>query len=93
MTRFNLNSARSYVGHNVNLHLKNGSVIINVVITDIRKNDRKGGATLLYATPTKRNVKIYLKEIEKVERLNPYILMALKNRRRIARRRSIGHSN
>ncbi len=37
MESFSLNSAKSYVGKNVNLHLKDGSVIVNVHLTSIRK--------------------------------------------------------
>lgn len=37
MESFGLNSARSFVGKNVNLHLKDGSVIVNVHLNGIRK--------------------------------------------------------
>ena len=30
MERFGLNTAKSFLGKNVNLHLKDGSVIVNV---------------------------------------------------------------
>jgi hypothetical protein len=39
MENFGLNSAKSFLGKNVNLHLKDGSVIINVQVTGIRKGD------------------------------------------------------
>ena len=39
MENFSLNSAKSFLGKNVNLHLKDGAVIINVRLTEIRKND------------------------------------------------------
>jgi hypothetical protein len=39
MESFSLNSAKSFLGKNVNLHLKDGAVIVNVQITSIRKND------------------------------------------------------
>ncbi len=38
MESFSLNSAKSYIGKNVNLHLKDGSVIINVHLKGIKKN-------------------------------------------------------
>jgi hypothetical protein len=38
METFSLNSAKSFIGKNVNLHLKDGSVIINVHLTRIRKD-------------------------------------------------------
>jgi hypothetical protein len=39
MENFSLNSAKSFLGKNVNLHLKDGSVIINVQLTGIRKGE------------------------------------------------------
>ena len=39
MEYFSLNSAKSFLGKNVNLHLKDGAVIINVRLTRIRKGD------------------------------------------------------
>ena len=37
MESFCLNSVKSFLGKNVNLHLKDGSVIINVQLTRVRK--------------------------------------------------------
>jgi hypothetical protein len=39
MESFSLNSAKSFLGKNVNLHMKDGSVIINVHLTTIRKDN------------------------------------------------------
>jgi hypothetical protein len=39
MENFSLNSAKSFLRKNVNLHLKDGAVIINVRLTGIRKSD------------------------------------------------------
>jgi hypothetical protein len=39
MENFSLNVAKSFLGKNVNLHLKDGSVIINVQVTGIRKGE------------------------------------------------------
>ena len=39
MESFSLNSAKSFIGKNVNLHLKDGSVIINVHLKHIKKGD------------------------------------------------------
>jgi hypothetical protein len=39
MENFSLNSAKSFLRKNVNLHLKDGAVIINVRLTHIRKSD------------------------------------------------------
>ncbi len=52
MENFSLNSAKSYIGKNVNLHLKDGSVIINVHLNNIKKNPLKK-QTLLTYTPHK----------------------------------------
>jgi len=77
MERFDLNSARSVVGHNVNLHLKDGSVIINVLITEVERKYHGKRVTVYYTTPTKRMRKVHLREIEWAERLNPHVFMGL----------------
>jgi hypothetical protein len=77
MGRFDLSSARSVVGHNVNLHLKDGSVIINVLITDVERKNHGKRATVYYTTPTKRVRKVHLREIEWAERLDPHVFMGL----------------
>ncbi|XES77592.1 MAG: hypothetical protein ACBZ72_01640 [Candidatus Bathyarchaeia archaeon] len=50
MESFSLNSAKSFVGKNVNLHLKDGSVIINIHLVGIRKGDF-GKGNLIEYTP------------------------------------------
>ena len=37
----NLNVAKSFLGKNVNLHLKDGSVVVNVQVDEIRKDALK----------------------------------------------------
>jgi hypothetical protein len=39
MERFGMNTARSLLGKNVNLHLKDGSVIVNVLLSRIEKDE------------------------------------------------------
>jgi hypothetical protein len=39
MEQFSLNMAKSLLGRNVNLHLRDGSVIINVQLTEIQKDE------------------------------------------------------
>lgn len=39
MERFNVNMAKSLLGKNVNLHLKDGSVIINVKFSELQKDE------------------------------------------------------
>ncbi len=45
---FSLNSAKSYLGKNVNLHLKDGAVIVNVHLTKISKRELGKGKLLEY---------------------------------------------
>lgn len=42
MEGFTSNVAKSFLGKNVNLHLKDGSVIVNVRLAEIRKDPLKG---------------------------------------------------
>lgn len=42
MKGFTLNVAKSFLGKNVNLHLKDGSVIVNVQLAEIRKDTLRG---------------------------------------------------
>lgn len=37
-----MNVAKSFIGKNVNLHLKDGSVIVNVRVAEIRRDTLKG---------------------------------------------------
>jgi hypothetical protein len=39
MERFGMNTAKSFLGKNVNLHLKDGSVIINVLLAEVQKDE------------------------------------------------------
>lgn len=41
MDRFSVNVARAFIGKNVNLHLKDGSVIVNVMLSELQKDDFK----------------------------------------------------
>ncbi|MEM3770300.1 MAG: hypothetical protein QXZ51_03560 [Candidatus Bathyarchaeia archaeon] len=41
MNGFNLNVAKSFLGKNVNLHLKDGSVIVNVQLTGIQRDEMR----------------------------------------------------
>ena len=43
-----MNSAKSYLGKNVNLHLKDGAVIVNVHLVRIRKGEMGKGRLLEY---------------------------------------------
>ena len=68
MRRFYANVAKSYVGRNVNLHLKDSSVIINVLLTGIKGNRRS--QKLRYRTP-EGGAEISIGDIDWVQPLNP----------------------
>jgi len=51
MESFSLNSAKSFLGKNVNLHLKDGSVIVNVQLTRIQKGSNLGKGNLVEYIP------------------------------------------
>lgn len=71
--RFNMNMARTLVGKNVNVHLKDGSVILNVRVVTAKSGKGNGGPNISYKAIKQRNpVKIWLKEIAWTEQLNPY---------------------
>jgi hypothetical protein len=71
MENFSLNSAKSYLGKNVNLHLKDGSVIINVHLTSIRKGNF-GKGNLIEYTPygNHKQTRIPLRTVAWAELLN-----------------------
>jgi hypothetical protein len=71
MENFGLNSAKSFLGKNVNLHLKDGSVIINVQLTGIRKGNLGKGKLVEYVPyGNRRLVRIPLRNIAYAEMLN-----------------------
>jgi hypothetical protein len=75
MEYFSLNSARSYIGKNVNLHLKDGAVIINVQLTRIQKADVGKNNLLEYIPYGNNHAKsIPLRYIARAEMLNPNLL-------------------
>jgi len=71
MERFSINSAKSFLGKNVNLHLKDGSVIINVQMAEIQK-DEFGKKTFVKCVPygRKNTIEIPLKNVIWVEPVN-----------------------
>jgi hypothetical protein len=78
MDRFSINTARSFLGRNVNLHLKDGSVIVNVQLAEIRK-DEFGRGSFVKCIPygTERNAfQMPLKSIAWAELLNINIILA-----------------
>jgi hypothetical protein len=77
MENFSLNSAKSFLGRNVNLHLKDGAVIINVQLTRIRKGELGKGNLLEYVPYGNRKIaKIPLRNIAWAELLNLSLFQA-----------------
>lgn len=71
MESFSLNSARSYLGKNVNLHLKDGAVIVNVHLTRIRKGENGKKRLLEYiAFGNREIIQIPLRNVAWAELLN-----------------------
>ncbi|MEM3823586.1 MAG: hypothetical protein QXH87_01490 [Candidatus Bathyarchaeia archaeon] len=75
MERFGLNTAKSLLGKNVNLHLKDGSVIVNVLLEDIQKDElRKENFVKCIPYGKKNTFKVPLRNIAWAELLNLNLL-------------------
>ncbi len=71
MENFSTNSARSYIGRNVNLHLKDGAVIINVQLTKLQKGVGKNNNLIEYSQPRNHKItRVSLRNIAWAEMLN-----------------------
>ncbi|MCK4668806.1 hypothetical protein KAT21_01635 [Candidatus Bathyarchaeota archaeon] len=71
MDRFSTNTAKSLIGRNVNLHLKDGSVIVNVMLAEIKKDEFRRKSFIKCLPYEKENtLKIPLKNIAWAELLN-----------------------
>ncbi len=69
MGRFDVNVARSYVGCNVNLHLKGGTVVVNVHIIRVRGD--RGKRALYYETPLGEE-EVPLEGVDWAQLLDPF---------------------
>lgn len=77
MQSFGLNSARSLLGKNVNLHLKDGSVIVNVQVDAIQKDDlQKQKFVRCIPYGASEMLRVPLKTIAWAERLNLNLIRA-----------------
>jgi len=77
MERFSTNTAKSLLGRNVNLHLKDGSVIVNVLLAEIQKDELKRKAFVKCIPYGRKNtLRILLKSIAWAELLNLNLIMA-----------------
>jgi len=78
MHAMDLNVARSHIGRKVNLHLKDGSVIVNVLITKAGRTLRgfePNRSVLQFVASIKGRVsRIPLKEIEWMEPVNTHLI-------------------
>lgn len=76
MERFGLNTAKSFIGKNVNLHLKDGSVIVNVCFSEILR-DEFGREIFVKCVPYKKGkeFRIPLKNIAWAEILNLNLIL------------------
>jgi hypothetical protein len=71
MENFSANSARSFIGKNVNLHLKDGAVIINVQLTKLHKGLGKNHNLIEYSQPGNyKATRVPLRNIAWAEMLN-----------------------
>jgi hypothetical protein len=75
MENLSSNSARSFIGRNVNLHLKDGGVIVNVQLTKMHKGVGKNNNSLEYSTPSiRKTICIPLRNIAWAEMLNSNLM-------------------
>ena len=71
--KFNMNMARTLVGKNVNVYLKDGSVILNVKVVAAKNEKGNGGPNIRCRALKQRNpIRVSLKEIAWTDQLNPY---------------------
>ncbi len=74
MESFSANSAKSYLGKNVNLHLKDGAVIVNVHLTKLHKVSGKNNSLIEYHLSNRKGSRIPLRNIAYAEMLNINVL-------------------
>jgi hypothetical protein len=74
MESFSANSAKSYIGRNVNLHLKDGAVIVNVQLTKIRKMAGKNNNQIEYHLGNRKANRIPLRSVAYAEMINSNIM-------------------
>ena len=76
METFNVNTAKSFLGKNVNLHLKDGSVIVNVLLSQIERDEYAKHA-FISCVPYGRqsSLRIPLKHVAWAELLNLNVIM------------------
>ncbi len=73
MSKMNLKFVKSLVGCHVNIRLKDGSVLVNVLVVDVY-GSRSSDAILYYMIPNKKLIGVPVREIELMEKLNPHLI-------------------
>ncbi len=77
MERFSMNTAKSFLGKNVNLHLRDGSVIINVQLSELLKDEFRRETFVRCVPYGKENeFKVPLRSIVWAEQLNLNLIQA-----------------
>jgi hypothetical protein len=71
---FSVNSAKSYIGRNVNLHLKDGAVIVNVQLIGIHRGSGKNSLIEFTPNRNRRAVRMPLRNVAWAEMLNPNLM-------------------
>jgi hypothetical protein len=74
MENFCTNSAKSFIGRNVNLHLKDGAVIVNVQLTGILKASGKNNFIEFIPYGNRRTSRIPMRNVAWAEILNSNLL-------------------
>jgi hypothetical protein len=76
MEGFSLNTARSFLGRNVNLHLKDGSVIVNVQLAGITKDEfRRENFVTCVPYGNRTALRVSIKNIAWAELLNLNLIL------------------
>jgi hypothetical protein len=77
MERFSMNTAKSFLGKNVNLHLRDGSVIINVQLSELLRDEFRR-ETFVRCVPYGKGYefKVPLRSIVWAEQLNLNLIQA-----------------
>ncbi len=71
MENLSINTARSFLGRNVNLHLKDGAVIVNVQVTKLRKGLGKNNNLIEYSSSgNQKALSVPLRVVAWAEMLN-----------------------
>lgn len=76
MDKFSMNTAKSFLGKNVNLHLKDGSVIVNVQLSEIMRDEFNRESFVKCVPYRKANeFRIPLRNIAWAEQLNINLIL------------------